>query len=141
MFNSKRGLLWWRKSEREEAEEGFDQGFHGIPSPHERAKMSPEKLAILLSQQQSDTPAYILVEHELNLRIASVQSQATLRSGWLGLLGALLGAALGFFLGTLSPEVKQEHPEQVCRCECGSTVQNPVAIPKPPASFSTRRVQ
>ncbi len=118
-------------AEREGAEEAFEQGFHGIPSPQERASMLPEKLAILLSQQQPGTPAYVLVEHELNLRIASIQSRATLRSGWLGLLGALLGAALGFFLGTLSPkEVKPEPVAQVCRCQCESNVQEP----KPPTS-------
>lgn len=123
--------------ERQAAEEAFEQGFHGIPDPKQRATMSPEKLAILLSQQQAGTPAYILVEHELNLRIAGIQSRATLRSGWLGLLGALLGAALGFFLGTLSPkEVKQEPPAQVCRCQAESHIQGPVAVPKPPTSAS-----
>ena len=90
--------------------------------------MSPEKLAILLSQQQDGTPAHILVAHELNLRIAGVQSRATLRSGWLGLVGALLGAALGFFLGTLSPK---ETPQQVCSSQCNNPIQGPVSVPKP----------
>jgi len=65
-------------STRQQAdEEAFEQGFHDIPSPQERRRMSPEELAILLSQQSAGTPAYILVEHELNLRIAKVQSRAT----------------------------------------------------------------
>lgn len=121
-------------SEQQAAEEAFEQGFHGIPSPQERAKMSPEKLAILLSEQQNGTPAYVLVEHELNLRIALVQFQATLRSGWLGLLGALLGAALGFFLARLSPNETPQLPAQVCHCQCSNPVQGPIAVPKPPAS-------
>jgi hypothetical protein len=122
-------------TEQQEAEEAFEQGFHGIPDPKRRAKMSPEKLAILLSQQQAGSPAHILVEHELNLRIALIQSQATSRAGWIGLLGALLGAALGFFLSTLFPkEVKQELPGQVPRCECGIPVQQPATKPRPSVS-------
>lgn len=85
-----------------ENQEAIDQGFHDLPDPRERARMSPERLAILLSQQRPDTPAYILVEHELDLRIASIQSKATVRSGWLGLIGALLGAMLGFFWNAIT---------------------------------------
>lgn len=71
------------RSSGEAGKEAMEQEFHDLPDPRKRARMSPEKLAILLSQQQAGAPAYILVEHELDLRIASVQSRATVRSAWL----------------------------------------------------------
>lgn len=43
--------------------------FHGIPPSGKRQKMSAEDLAVLLSDCKPDTPKYILIEHELNLRI------------------------------------------------------------------------
>lgn len=90
----------WRDAQEQKA---FEAIFDDIPSDDDRKNMSEKELAEVLSTCKAGTPAYILVEHELNIRIAGIQSRATLRSGWLGLLGALLGAALGFFLGTLSP--------------------------------------
>lgn len=117
------GLRSTEEIEHEVAQEALEQGFYNLPNSRERARMSPQKLAILLSQQETGTPAYILVEHELDLRIASVQSKATVRAGWLGLIGALFGATLGFFLGTLSPKAEQNLSEQVLRCECVSPVQ------------------
>ncbi|MFI4940600.1 MAG: hypothetical protein ACHP7O_09720 [Burkholderiales bacterium] len=126
-------------NEQQVAEEAFEQGFHGIPSPQERASMSPEKLAILLSQQTAGSPAHILVEHELNLRIAGIQSQATLRSGWLGLFGALLGAALGFFLGTLSPKENQAIAAPACRCE--SRQKSNALVDAPPSKSNVQLKQ
>ncbi|MHC9063387.1 hypothetical protein ACYX34_11945 [Nitrospira sp. CMX1] len=108
-----------------EQEEAMMQTFHGLPDPLERAQMSPERLAILLSEQQTGTPAYILIEHELDLRITSVQSNATIRSARLGLIGTLLGTVIGWFLGTLSPKAEQSLREQVLRCECVSQAQQP----------------
>lgn len=122
--------------EQQDAEEAFEQGFHGIPHPNERAKMSPEKLAIALSNLEKESPPYILLEHELNLRLAKEQSKATLSSGWLGLIGSisasLFGVVLGYFIGTLSPkEMKQEPSAQAYRCECNHTVQGTVGVQKP----------
>lgn len=110
MLAKTRGFLGchlYEESGREAGQEAMYRAFHDLPDPRQRARMSPERLAILLSKQKAGTPAYILVEHELDRRIASVQSTATVRSGWLGLIGTLLGAALGFFLGTLSPKANE----------------------------------
>lgn len=76
-------------------EDALNMGFHDLPSPADRASMSPERLAILLSERKKDSPAYILVSHELNLRIAEVQARATTNASYLGIVGALLGAILG----------------------------------------------
>jgi hypothetical protein len=85
-------------------EEAFEQGFHGIPDPQKRAKMSPERLAIELSKQEKDSPPYILLEHELNLRLAKEQANATLLAGRFGgiaaIVAALLTAVLGYFVGS-----------------------------------------
>lgn len=107
MLNFMRNILWWRKSEREEEEEGLEQGFHDLPHPKERVKMSPEKLAILLSGQKEKSPAYILVEHELNLRIAKVQSRATLIAAAIGVAAGVAGATAGFVLTSWSQHTQQ----------------------------------
>lgn len=118
----------WRDAQQQKE---FEAVFDDIPSDSERRRMSEKELAEVLSTCKVGTPAYILIEHELNLRIARIQSRATLRSGWLGLIGALLGAALGFFLGTLSPK---ETSDRICKCKCGSQIERPVNEPQPPAS-------
>jgi hypothetical protein len=102
-------------------QEAFEQGFHGIPDPAARAKMSPEKLAILLSECKPESPAYILVEHELNLRLAKEQSGATWKAAGLGFLGALLAALLGAW-GTGAFQ-----PPQTQTCVCSSRYDQPAA--------------
>ncbi len=82
------------------------EGFYGLPSEIERAKMTVLQLAELLSNQQQGSPAHLVIEHELNLKIAKVQAKATLSSGWVSAFGsiasALLGVLLGYFIGTTS---------------------------------------
>lgn len=94
--------------ERRAEEEAFEQGFHGIPDPRVRAVMSPERLAIELSKLEKGSPPYILLEHELNLRLAKEQAKATLSAGWLGagatILAVFIGAALGYLVGTSQPK-------------------------------------
>ena len=109
MLNSIRNLLWHLKSpaaKRREEEEAMEQGFHDIPHPKERASMSPEKLAIVLSGCAKDSPQYILVSHELNVRIAKVQSRDQYGAALFGLGGVVLGAFLAAFLQQLQPEVR-----------------------------------
>lgn len=106
------------EAEKQAEEEAFEQGFHGIPHPKERAKMSPEKLAIELSKLEKGSPPYVLLEHELNLRLAKEQAKATLSAGWLGagatLLAVLISAALGYIAGTSQPKTPNgcEHEKQ-----------------------------
>ena len=69
-------------------------GFHGLPHPKARAVMSPEKLAIRLSEQTAGTPAYILVDHELNIRIANIQAKAATRASYVGIVGVVVGVIL-----------------------------------------------
>ena len=132
-------------------EEAFEQGFNGIPDPQKRAKMSPEKLAIELSKQEKDSPPYILLEHELNLRLAKEQSKATLEAGRYGghaaVLSAILTAVLGYWLGSSQFQESEKVnacPAAICNCACpvapivpaidgNKAVKNPVskANPKP----------
>jgi hypothetical protein len=72
--------------------------FHDIPTQGERQKMSAQELAILLSESKDGKPAYILIEHELNLRIIKEQNKITLITGlsaaFIGLIGIVIGALL-----------------------------------------------
>lgn len=88
--------------ERKAAEEAFDHGFYNIPGAKKRAKLSCEKLAIELWKCEKDSPPYILLAHELNLRLAREQVNATLRVGWLTALAALAIFVLGQLFGTSS---------------------------------------
>lgn len=86
-----------------EHNEQLSEGFYNLPTEKERAKMPVLQLAELLSKRKPGTPDYLVLEHELNLKIAKQQAQATLRSGWLALVGSVLAAfitfALGYFIG------------------------------------------
>ncbi len=96
------------ENQRRAEEEAFEQGFHDIPDPRIRTGMSPEKLAIELSKLERGSPPYILLEHELNLRLAKEQAKATLSAGWLGagatVLAVFIAAGLGFLVGTSQPK-------------------------------------
>lgn len=87
------------KKEKAAEEQAFELAFHGIPDSRSRSMMSPEKLAIELSNQKEGSPAYLLLEHELNLRLATIQANATRVAALYGVLGVILGAVLTAALG------------------------------------------
>lgn len=98
-------------------EDDILEGFHDLPSEKEREAMSVLRLAELMATREKGSPPYIVLAHELTLKIAKLQTKATLRSGWLGVGGTVFTAlatfALGYFVGTSSPhEAKglNEHP-------------------------------
>jgi hypothetical protein len=76
-------------------EEIGNEIFHGIPSYSVRKKMTPEKLAILLSECEKNSPKYYLIQHELNIRIVKKQSKPVYISIFIGFLGIMLGWILG----------------------------------------------
>ncbi|MDA8241255.1 MAG: hypothetical protein M0Z67_12915 [Nitrospiraceae bacterium] len=96
-------LLWWCKSTDRKAEEianDIYEGFHGIPhTEKERKKMTPAKLAVLLSQCDKGSPAYILFEHELHRKIAKIQA----RPGYIGVWATIGGILLGWLLAQWHP--------------------------------------
>ena len=112
----------------------MEQGFHDIPHPKERASMSPEKLAIVLSECTKDSPQYILVSHELNVRIAKVQSRAAYGAAFLGLGGVVLGA----FLAMASVQWQKNWQEPVA--EGNHIGENQVVAdpPKPPQAVVSK---
>ncbi|WP_152495401.1 hypothetical protein [Desulfococcus multivorans] len=79
---------------QKERTEIFDEVWYGIPPVVDRRKMSSEKLAILLSECEKDTPKYILIEHELNMRIAKEQAIP----GYYSAIAVIIGTILGWFL-------------------------------------------
>lgn len=94
-------LFWWLKSEQEQEQEGLEYGFYDIPPPKKRAKMSPEQLAIVLSECKTDSPQYILVAHELNRRIAKIQALPA----YVGVVSGLVGVVLGVWLNSYFQEI------------------------------------
>jgi hypothetical protein len=79
---------------------------------HSLSKISLSKLASELQRTQvrHETANTVIVEHMLAVRLARIQSRASWWSGWLGFSGAMLAAALTFYLGQLStnrtPEIE-----------------------------------
>lgn len=76
-----------------------DEVFYGIPSEKERKKMSPRELAKLLSECEKNTPKFILIEHELNIRIVKEQS----KPAYLAVVMAIVGVILGWLLSQWQP--------------------------------------
>jgi hypothetical protein len=101
MLRSIRKFTWnlkSLKSKQAEEDKSYKQEFYDLPDPKERAVMTPEKLAILLNQQRQGTAAHILIEHELNIRIAQIQARAAYRASYIGMVGIVVGAVLTAFL-------------------------------------------
>jgi len=71
------------------------------------SKMTLSELASELQRTQVryETANTIIVEHTLAARLARIQSRASWWSGWLGFAGAMLAAALTFYLGQLSVNI------------------------------------
>ena len=110
------------------AEDIMAEGFYSLPSERTRRRMTPMKLAELLSEQKPGSVQYILVEHELNIRIAKVQSNAT----YWGAALTLIGVVVGWYLQELS----KSPPPPIDPTERGAKQyqHGPVAPPEPPAS-------
>lgn len=91
----------------------FDEGFHDLPSARKREAMSVIQLAEILRPLQKDSVAYIVISHELNLKIAKEQSKATLKAGWIGAGATLAAAVLSFLLGAYTERAKVKEPAPV----------------------------
>ncbi len=70
----------------------------------ELSRMTLTQLASELDRTKvrKETVNEIIVEHMLAVRLVRLQTRASWWSGWLGLAGAMLAAALTFYLGQLS---------------------------------------
>ena len=108
-------------SEKDHAEmqEAFDRVSHGMPPRAERKNMSPENLALEIAKHQVNSPAYILLSHELDRRIAKDQAIATWQAAILGGLFALGSVALGTWLTA--------KPSQECVCQWRVETERPQA--------------
>lgn len=92
---------FFKRLAEEEEEQAIIAGFHGIlETEKQRRKMSPTDLAVRLSKCDKDSPAYVLLSHELNRRIAGIQATATYIGAVIGGIAAIIGGVAGFFLGT-----------------------------------------
>ena len=117
-------------------DEDFREGFHDLPSEKERKAMSVLALAEVLATRKKDSPAYIVLDHELNLKIAKVQAKATLNAGWLGagatIIAVLIGFALGYYTGNpqtqKSNELKQNETSPAPAINANSAKPEPVPL-------------
>jgi len=142
MFNFISNLLYSLKSEkakRRDMQKGYDSVFENVndlPSDEERKSMSEKKLAILLSNCKATTPAYILIEHELNRRIAKIQAMPT----YIGIISGLAGVALGAWLNSYFqqvPVVNCVYPASTAKSAENENLNRPTppgtnAVPKEP---------
>ena len=113
--------------QRTAEDEACAEGFHDLPSQKERAAMTVLQLAELLSRRERGSPVYILIEYELNLKIAKTQAKATLSSGWIGLLGSFLAVLTAFALGYFTGE---RPAKEAGRAE-SQAIKYPLSSPKP----------
>jgi hypothetical protein len=137
MSNLMSRLLWWRTAPDVEAEQQFLEGFHGIlESEAQRRKMPPSMLAIRLSNCDKDSPAYILLEHELNRRIARIQAVPT----YVGIVSGLFGVVLGAWLNSAfqsQQTMNCTYPSPTAKSAKNETLRRPTpsganAVPKEP---------
>jgi hypothetical protein len=115
-----------------ELEDQMGMGYFSIPDQKARATMSPERLAILLHEQKLDTPAYVLLQHELNCRISAIQSRATIKAAYLGVVGGIAGSVIGVLVGFV---LANATPDSALRWESifsrGGPVVAPASKPQP----------
>lgn len=118
------------------SDEDFSEGFHGLPNEKKRGAMSVLQLAELLVPLQKGTVPYIVLSHELNLKIAKCQVKATLKAGWLGvggtIISALISFALGYFLGTSQLKESNESQRNSAITSTASQSTEAITNPVPP---------
>ncbi|ULA64200.1 MAG: hypothetical protein LZF86_110902 [Nitrospira sp.] len=97
--------------------------------------MSVLQLAELLVPLQKDTVAYIVLSHELNLKIAKCQAKATSQAGWISAAATIIGAfvtfALGYFIGTSQPKGPSELASKPAVTAPTSQLNTAIANPTP----------
>jgi len=120
-------IFWFiRRQKRkvaQQAEDNMAEGYDDLPDEKERRWMSPTRLAKLLSECEKGTSKYILVEHELNIRIAKVQSRATY-------VGVVAGA-LGIFVGAFLTAALQSQQSVQCVCKSNHACEDQRRTTKP----------
>jgi hypothetical protein len=92
------------------------------------SKMSLSELASELQRTQVryETANTIIVEHMLAARLARIQSRASWWSGWFGFAGAMLAAALTFYLGQRSADLAAKVESATVQKSEEKPVQKPV---------------
>jgi len=111
--------------------------FYGIPPDSERKKMSPEELAILLSECEKNSPKYFLIEHELNIRIVKKQSKPIYISMFIGIAGIIIGWVLGQWQPFKTPtalDLIPQHIQSNTKNSTGDEIKNTIQQPMPTSS-------
>jgi hypothetical protein len=129
------------RKNNESKREAFSLGFHGLPGARERAAMSVLQLAEETAKHQKDSTPFIVLSHELNLKLAKEQAKATLTAGWLGagatLLAVFIAAGLGYLAGASQSKEsnnnpRTEHANQPAASSVDSKLPPVAAVATPP---------
>lgn len=126
---------------RSNEEESLAEGFYGLKSSEEREAMSVLELAELLTPLQKDTVSYIVLSHELNLKIAKHQAKlnhrTVLTAGAFTIAGAIIGAVVtSYFSSQPSSTIMHCQCHKNCETEITKTQKEPMEshsfVIKPP---------
>lgn len=109
-------------------DENLSTGYHGIPDAAKREKMSVLELAEEMVKHQKepkDSAAYVVLSHELNLKLAKEQANLNYRiakfSAAFAVIGAIAGAAATDFFASQQPPVSQHcKTAQNCSAHCAT---------------------
>ena len=112
-----------------------------IPTERERKRLSKLALAELLARPALAEPARILVEHELNIRLAQVQSRAAYVGIVAGTVSGLLGVILGWVLNQYHPEASKYSQNGNAQATTENAAKNAGAKLTPPVPIVAKEVQ
>ena len=129
-------------------DEEFHYGWHGVPDPQKRATLSSEDLAIELSKiEDKNSPPYILLGHELNIRLAQEQAKLNHRSARLNAVFTIIGAVVGsaataMFSSQPTQPIAHYQTPQNCPTACATSKsvvinKNNLATPLPAVGVKT----
>lgn len=132
------------KTRKHKDDEAFLRGWNG-PTPleqeSERKKMSAHIIAERLANCDVNTPAYILLEHELNRRIARTQALPV----YISIIMTLVGIVIGWGLSQWKPfeshtslDIIAQHIQENNKTRSASNSSNTADyhVPKKPSTTS-----
>ena len=76
-------------------------------------RKSDKDLAHFQATHPPDSPQYALALHEWNRRLVTRQVKATQHAAWIGLVGVIVGAVMGWFLSSsnsINTSQKEQNP-------------------------------
>ena len=97
---------------------------------------SDKDLAHFQATHPPESPQYALALHEWNRRLVTRQVKATQHAAWIGLVGVIVGAVMGWFLSSANTTNPPQKEQNSAGSQTSQQHQrpNPDEIPPKPAS-------